>query len=92
MNQMASTKEAMVELCQQLTEAKMQQGKQITELIVQVAKLAKLLTEKITKPSGSYCSGRTASIRYKKCDTCKKIHKKGMCWEDEANKATRPAN
>ena len=92
MNQMASTKEAMVELCQQLTEAKMQQGKQITELIVQVAKLTKLLTKKSTKPAGSDCRKRTASSRYKKCDMCKKVHKKGMCWEDEASKAIRPSN
>ena len=65
MNQMASTNEAILELCQQLTEAKMQQGKQITELILQVAKLTKLLTEKNTKPAGSDRSERTAASRYK---------------------------
>ena len=92
MNQMALTKEAMVELCHHLTEVKMHQGKQIIELFLQVAKLTKLLTEKSTKPAGIDRSERTAAIRYKKCDTCKKIHKKGMCWEDESNKAIRPAN
>ena len=92
MNQMASINEAMVELSQQLTEAKIQQGKHVTELIVQVAKLTKLLTEKSTKPSGSDRSERTAARQYKKCDTCNKIHKKAMCWGDEGNKAIRPAN
>ena len=92
MNQMASTKEAIVELCQQLTEAKMQHGKQITELIVQVVKLTALLTDKSTNTAGSDSSERTAAIPYEKCDTCKKIHKKRMCWEDEANKAIHPAN
>ena len=92
MDQMASTNEAMVELCQNLTEAKIQQGKQITDLIVQVEKLNKLLMEESTTPARSDYSERTASIRYEKCDTCKKIHKKGMCWEDEANKAIHPAN
>ena len=51
MNQMASTNEAMVELCQNLTEAKIQQGKQITDLIVQVEKLNKLLMEESTTPA-----------------------------------------
>ena len=91
-NQMASTHEEMVELCQQLTEAKIQQGKQIIELILQVAKLTKLLTEKSMNPDGSDCSKCTAASRYEKCDTCKKIHKKGMCWEDDANKAIRTIN
>ena len=64
MNHMAYTNESMVELCQKLTEAKMQQGKTITELILQVAKLTKLLTEKSTKPAGSERSERTAASRY----------------------------
>ena len=34
MNQIASTNKAVVELCQQLTEAKIQQGKQISYLIL----------------------------------------------------------
>ena len=82
----------MVELCQYLTEVKIKQGKQIIELILQVAKLTKLLTEKSMNPAGSDCSKCTAASRYEKCDTCKKIHKKGMCWEDESNKAICPAN
>ena len=61
MNQIASTNKAMVELCQQLTEAKIQQGKKVTELILQVAKLTNLLTEKITNPAGSERSKRTAA-------------------------------
>ena len=65
MNQMDSTNKAMVELYQKLTEAKIQQGKQITDLILQVAKLTKLLTEKIMNPDGSESSERTAAIRYK---------------------------
>ena len=77
-NQMALKNEVMVEFCQQLIEAKMQHGKQITELIVQVAKLTKLLTEKRTKPAGSDCSKCTAESQYKKSDTCKKTHKKEM--------------
>ena len=77
MNQMASINESVVELCQQLIEAKIQQGKQISYFILQVAKLTTLLTEKSTKPSGSE---RTAASRYEKCDKCKKFHKKGMCW------------
>ena len=92
MNQMASTNDAMVELCQYLTEVKIQQCKQIIELILQVAKLTKLLTEKRTNPAGSDCSKCTAASQYKKCDTCKKTHKKGMYWEDEANKAIQPEN
>ena len=51
MNKMASTNEAMVEFFQQLTEAKIQQGKQITDLILQVAKLTKLLTGNSTQPA-----------------------------------------
>ena len=82
MNQMALTNKAIVELCQQLIEAKIQQGKQITELILQVAKLTKLLTEKNTKPAGSDRSERTAASRYEKCDTCEKIHKMVTFWED----------
>ena len=70
----------------------MQQDKKIIEVIVQLAKLTKLLTEKSANPAVSDCSKRTVSRRYKKCDTCKKIHKKGMCWEDEANKAIRSTN
>ena len=92
LNRMASTKEDMVELCHHLTEAKIQQGKKITDLILQVEKLTKLLTEKITKPSGSERSKCTAARRYEKCDKCKKVHKKGICWEDEASKAILPAN
>ena len=92
MNQMASTNKAMVELYPQLTKAKIQQGKQVTDLILQVAKLTKLLTEKSTNPAGSERSERTAASRYWKCDKWKKVYKKGMCWEDETNKAIRPAN
>ena len=92
MNQMVSTKEAMVELCQYMTEAKIQQGKQISDLILQVAKLTKLLTEKSTKIAGSERSKHTDASRYEKCDKCKKVHKKGMYWEDETNKAIRPEN
>ena len=92
MNQMASTNKAMVELFQKLTESKIQQGKQISYLILQVAKLTKLLTKKSTKPAGSERSECTAARRYEKYDKCKKVHKKGICWEDEANKAIRPAN
>ena len=80
MNQMTTTNEAIVELCQQRTEANIQQGKQITEIILQVENLTKLLTEKRTKPAGSERSERTAASRYGKCDKCKKVHKKGMCW------------
>ena len=87
MNKMASTNEAMVEFFQQLTEAKIQQGKQTIDLILQVANLTKLLTEKRTNLEGSECRERTAASRYEKCDKYKKVHKKGMCWEDEANKA-----
>ena len=92
MNQMASTNEAMVEFCQQLTELKIQQGKNISDLILQVAKLTKLLTDRSTNPEGSERSKHTGASRYEKCDKCKKFHKKGMCWEDEANKAVRPVN
>ena len=66
MNQMATTNKAMIELCQRMTEAKIQQGKQISDLILQVAKLTKLLTEKSTKPSGSDLSNRTAASQYEK--------------------------
>ena len=66
MNRMDLTNAAIIELCQQLTEAKMQQGKQITELIVQVAKLTKLLMENITTPAGSDCRERKTASRYKK--------------------------
>ena len=92
MDQMASTNEAMVELCHQLTEAKIQQGKQITELILQVSKLIKSLIEKSTEPVGSERSKRMAMSQYEKYDKCKKVNKKGMCWEDDANKVIRPAN
>ena len=92
MNQMASTNEAVVELCQQLIEAEIQQGRQITDLIMQVAKITKLLTEKSMKPAGSERSECMAARRYEKCDKCKKVHKKGICWEDEASKAILPAN
>ena len=92
MNQMASTNKAMVELYQKLTEAKIQQGKQITELILQVSKLIKSLIEKSTEPVGSERSKRMAMSQYEKYDKCKKVNKKGMCWEDDANKVIRPAN
>ena len=72
MNQMALTNKAIVELCQQLTEAKIQQGKQITELILQVAKLTKLLTEKNTKPAGSDRSERTAAAGTKNVTRARK--------------------
>ena len=75
MNKMASTNEAMVELFQHLIGAKIQQGKQITDLILQVEELTKLLTEKITKPAGSKRIERTAASQYEKCDKCKKLHK-----------------
>ena len=92
MDQMASTNEAMVELCHQLTEAKIQNGKQITDLILQIAKLTKLLKEKSTKQAGSERNKRTAVIRYEKYEKYNNVHKKRMCWEDEANKAIHPAN
>ena len=57
-----------------------------------MAKLAKLLTEKSKNPAGSDCSERTAARRYEKCDKYKKLNKKGMCWEKEANNAIRPEN
>ena len=79
MNQMAPTNEAMVESCEKLIEAKIQQGKHISYLILQVANLTKLLKEKSMKPSGSDRSNRPAAIQYEKCDKCKKVHKKGMC-------------
>ena len=79
---MASAKEAMVELCQQLIEAKIKHGKKITELILQVAKLTKLLTEQSTKPAVSERSKHMAASQYENFDKCKKVHKKGMCWED----------
>ena len=89
---MTSTNEAMVKLCQHLTEAKIQQRIKITELIMLVAKLTKLLTEKSMKLDGSDLSERMAASRYEKYYKCKTVHRKGMCWEDEANKAIRPAN
>ena len=72
MNQMASTNDTMVELCQYLTEVKIQQCKQIIELILQVAKLTKLLTEKNTKPAGSDRSERMASSGYKNVTRARK--------------------
>ena len=72
MNHMASTNEEMVELCQKLTEAKIQQGKKITELFLQVSKLMKLLTEKSAKPAGNDQSEHTAASPYKNVTSARK--------------------
>ena len=52
--------------------------KKISDLILQVSKLTKLLTEKSTNPAGSESSERTAVSWHEKCDKLNKFHKKGM--------------
>ena len=64
MKQMITINKTIVELCQKLTEAKIHKGKQITYLIILVAKLTKFLTEKSTKTSGSERCERTAASWY----------------------------
>ena len=46
---METTNEAMVELCQQLTETNQEQGKRILKLIAHIKMLTKLLTSNRTK-------------------------------------------
>ena len=86
-NQMATTTNTIVELCQQLTKAKVDQGNQIGILITKMDELTKIV-EKLKQTKGTV----TLKNGNKKCPLCKKGHKKGKCWENEKNAADSSTN
>ena len=77
----------MVEIYQQLTEEKVEQGNQIAILTIKMDELTKMV-EKLTPTKGT----STLNNGNNKCSLCKKGHKKGKCWEDDKNATYRPPN
>ena len=77
----------MLELCQQLTKAKVEQGNQIVILITNMYEFTNMV-EKL-KPTKGTSTQNNGNNKY---PLCKEGHKKGKFWEDEKNAECRPTN
>ena len=77
----------MVEICQQITKAKVEQGNKISILITNMDELTNMV-EKMKPTKGT----STPNNGNNKCPLYKKGHKNGKCWEDKKNVADRPPN
>ena len=88
LNAFQSTSASMIRLAAGMAVAKKESEEQMKALTSKIDRLATLVEKLLSKTPNTNNGDRKPP----QCDICKRLHGKGLCWEDEKNAASRPVH